>query len=771
MKARWQTGAALTALLVAGQALAETPRGVLPIPPAPFAGTIKEDAKDSTPDQFVPVRAPAGAPNVFVMMGDDVGFAMSSTFGGPVPTPNFDRIAQRGQRYNRFHTTGICSPSRAALLTGRNHHNAGSGYLTDAATGFPGYSGRIPDDTATIARVLTLNGYNTAMFGKHHNTPADEAAANGPFTLWPTGLGFEYFYGYVGPETDQFRPNLVRGTNPVPNDPSMKLLDARLADDAIDWLHNQIAPATSKPFFIYFSPSSTHAPHQAPADVIARFKGRFDAGWDAMRVESWRRQIAMGIVPPGTKLTPRPEGIPAWDSLSEGQKHFAARSMEVAAAMLAYQDEQIGRVLSEMERMGVMDNTLVALVQGDNGASADHGPEGTFNRTMRTNRVPESEEWRLAHIDDLGGPNSYANYEAGWSWAMNTPLRWTKQYASMLGGIRNGLILSYPGHIKTPGKVCAEFGHVIDIAPTVLDAAGIPAPEMVYGARQKPLDGKSLMPSLETCKPDRPRTQYFEIGGKKGLWQNGWFVSQDDGRKPWNGVLPEGEKQLTEWTLYNLDKDFSQSTDVAARNPEKLREMIALWDSEAKRNGVYPVDHSFGAGRKTPRPALKNSYDFWGKGVSIPTTTGPSFIGRSFTIDADLDLASGQASGVVLALGSRFTGWSLFLEDGKPVFVHALSQEADRITRVSADRALPAGATKLRLTFAQEGLGKAASVTISSGSDVVASGRIHATFFIAGGSGEALDTGRDTGVPVTDYKTPMGELQGDIRQVKLTFQR
>jgi arylsulfatase len=448
-----------------------------------------------------------------------------------------------------------------------------------------------------------------------------------------------------------------------------------------------------------------------------------------------------------------------------------ARSMEVAAAMLAYQDEQVGRVLSEMDRMGVMNNTLVALLIGDNGASADQGPEGTFNRSMRTNRISESEDWRLAHIDELGGPNSYPNYEAGWAWAMDTPLRWTKQFASMLGGIRNGLVLSYPGHVKSPGTVCAEFGHVIDIVPTVLQAAGIPAPDVVYGVKQKPMDGQSLLPSLESCNPDKPRTQYFEIGGKKGLWYNGWFASQDDGRKPWDGVLPAGSEQQTSWALYDLDKDFSQSTDLSEKQPEMLRKLVALWDEEARRNQVYPVDHIFGAGRKTPRPAPKDRYDFWGKDISIPTTTGPSFIGRSFTIDAELELASGQASGVVMALGSRFAGWTLFLENGKPTFVYAPSLEAEKVTRIASEQALPGGAARLRLTFAQEGLGKPANVVISSGSTTLATGRIPVTFMIAGGAGETLDTGRDTGVPVTGYKTTSGEIEGDIRQVRLTFRR
>ncbi|HEY8385173.1 MAG TPA: sulfatase-like hydrolase/transferase, partial [Porticoccaceae bacterium] len=427
---------------------AQTGREVLPLPPPAFKGTIGETVTDSTPDPdlFEPVRPPQGAPNVFVMMSDDVGFAMSSAFGGPVATPNFEKLAQRGQRYNRFHTTAICSPSRAALLTGRNPHNTGSGYLTDAITGYPGYQGRISAETATIAQTLRLNGYNTAMFGKHHNVPYAHTTANGPFDQWPTGLGFEYFFGYLGPETDQFRPNLYRGTSLLPNDDSMQLLDARLADDAIRWIHNQQALGNGQPFFIYFAPSSTHAPHQAPPELIASFKGRFDDGWDKLRESIWRRQLELGIIPPGTQLTPRPDDIPAWDSLSAEEQAVAARAMEVAAAMLAYQDQQVGRVLDEIERMGLLNNTLTMLILGDNGASADSGIHGYFNRLTQTNRLGEGIDPEL--MAQLGGPNSYGNYPAGWAWAMNTPLRWTKQYASMLGGIRNGMIVAWPERMK-----------------------------------------------------------------------------------------------------------------------------------------------------------------------------------------------------------------------------------------------------------------------------------------------------------------------------------
>ncbi|MDE2041745.1 MAG: sulfatase-like hydrolase/transferase, partial [Alphaproteobacteria bacterium] len=445
-------------LLASTSGLTQMSRTVLPVPQPPFNGAIADNVLDSRPDTNPPVRAPQAAPNVLMFMSDDVGFAMSSTFGGPVPTPNFDRLAAMGQLYNRFHTTGICSSSRAALLTGRNHHNTGVGYLSDLPEEYPGYTGRIAPETATIAQILKLNGYNTAMFGKHHNVPTNERSDAGPFDAWPTSLGFEYFFGFPQGDSDQYAPNLYRGTVRVdPDEGHGDMLDKRLADDIIHWVHNQKAAAPDKPFLIYYAPGSTHAPHQAPPDYITRFRGKFDMGWDKMREETWKRQLAMGIIPKGTKLTERPEGIPAWDILSPGTKAFAARTMEVAAAQLAYQDEQLGRVIDELQRMGVLDNTLLVVIEGDNGASAEGGPSGTVNELRTIAIHDEGEAWLAANTDKLGGPLTYENYPAGWAWAMNTPLRWVKQYASMLGGIRNGMILSWKGHVAHPGSICPEF--------------------------------------------------------------------------------------------------------------------------------------------------------------------------------------------------------------------------------------------------------------------------------------------------------------------------
>ncbi|AOR79872.1 arylsulfatase [Novosphingobium resinovorum] len=757
--------------LTAVHANAEPVRTILPVPPVPFNGTISESVLDSTPTPAEPVLAPDNAPNVLVFMSDDTGFAMSSAFGGPVPTPNIDRLAAQGQRYNRFHTTGICSPSRAALLTGRNHHNAGNGYLSEMSAGFPGYAGTISRETATIAQVLRLNGYSTAMFGKHHNTTSPEKSAAGPFDNWPTGLGFEYFYGFMGGDTDQFDPVIYRGTDMVePDEGNGRMVDRRLADDMINWVHNQKAAAPDKPFFVYYAPGSMHAPHQAPTEYIARFKGRFDKGWDVVRQETFRRQLAEGIIPRGTRLTPRPEGIPAWDSLTPDKKAFAARTMEVAAAQLVYQDEQIGRVLDELQRMGELKNTLVTLMQGDNGASGEAGPDGTINELRSMGRHDEDEMWVLANTDKLGGPMTYQSYPVGWAWAMSSPLRWTKQFASMLGGIRNDMIMSWPGHVQHPGSVCAEFGHLVDIAPTVLDAASLPAPEVVLGARQKPMDGRTLLPSLASCEANRPRTQYFEIGGKIGLYHDGWFLSGEDGRPSWENLPPTGERPKMDWTLYDLSKDFSQSTDLSTKEPQRMAEMMALWKQEATRNNVFPLDHRFATGRAirgTVGPAGKH-FDYWGKNISMPALGGsPCLAARSFTINADLVLDRPAASGAIVAWGSRFGGWSLYLDQGHPVFVFARSTDPKEITDVRASAKLPQGKVSLRLRFAAQAPGKGAEVVLSSGGQELPRAQVPVNVLMPSGTGEMFDIGRDLGVPVTDYRTPHGAIEGDVPHVTI----
>lgn len=772
MKHRLKLATAAFALTIATAPLLAQDRSVLPAPRAPFNGQIAENVMDAKPGTDRTLRAPAGAPNVLLFLSDDVGFAMSSTFGGPVPTPNFDRLAQAGQRYNRFHTTGICSPTRAALLTGRNHHNAGVGWLSDINTEYPGYNGRIQPDTATIAQTLRLNGWSTAMFGKHHNIPSGERSEAGPFDAWPTGLGFEYYFGFPYGDSDQFAPILYRGTSQVdPAEQNGRMVDRWLADDAIRWVRNQKAAAPDKPFLLYLAPGSTHAPHQAPADYIARFKGQFDQGWDVLRVETWRRQLAMGIIPRGTKLTPRPAELPAWDSLSAAEKAFHARTMEVAAAQMAYQDEQFGRIVSELERMGQADNTLFAVVMGDNGASGEAGPKGTLNELRSMGTHDERPEWLHARLEEQGGPRTYQNYSAAWAWAMNAPFPWVKQYASMLGGVRNGMIMSWKGKVASPGAVCARFGHVNDLAPTILDATGIPAPATVLGIAQKPMDGQSLVSSLADCQPQRPRTQYFEIGGKMSLYQDGWYLSGDDGRPSWENLPPGGTRPPITWKLYDLRRDFSQSTDLAAKEPARLQAMIAAFRAEAERNNVWPLDHRFAMARAvgTRAPNPRKRFDFWGKDISVPATTDPVLMARPFTLEADLMLDRGDSSGVVLALGSRFGGWSLWLDRGVPVLTWARSTDPQEVQTVRASRALPQGAAKLTLRFATKAPGSPAEAILSSGGEELARGPIARNFFSPAGNGEMLDTGRDRGVPVADYPVAGGALEGDIRHIAVTF--
>lgn len=737
-------------------------RDVLPIAQPAFDGTIAPDIANAVPGHVAAVTAPENAPNVFLLMSDDVGLAMASTFGGPVPTPNLDRIARGGVRYNQFHTTGICSPSRAALLTGRNHHNAGFGYLADLPAGFPGYMAEIPRSTASIAEILKLNGYNTAMFGKTHNVRHADATVAGPFDQWPTGQGFEYFWGIVGGDTDQYEPAIFRGTTRQPDaGKGAPMMEARMADEAIGWVHNQQAAAPDKPFFIYYAPGSTHAPHQAPREWIERFHGQFDMGWDRMREISYARMKREGIIPKTATLTRRPPEIDGWDSLSHERKLFSARAMEAAAGMLAYQDYQIGRILDELERTGEGQNLLLIMVIGDNGASAESGNAGTINELGKINGLTESDEWLAANADRMGGPMTYPAYPAGWAWAMNTPLRWTKQYTSMLGGIRNAMIMHWNDRAAAPGTICPQFGHLIDVAPTILDAAGIPAPHIVNGVEQKPMDGVSLLPSLKACNPAMGRTQYFEMGGKIGLWKDGWFASLDDGRTPWMMAPPRDGQ--AEWGLYNLNVDYSQANNLAAEYPEKLAEMKQVWEREAEANDVYPLEHRFGYMRIDHRPPLPTSFDYWASGVSVPVTAGPQFTGRSFTLTAEFTPRQEKSSGVIVAYGSHFAGWSLYMEEGRPVFTYARSTKPDDIVTIRAAREMKSG-EPLTLRFETAGPGRPATAQVLTGKEVLAQGSMARTFVFPAGLGETLDLGRDRGVDVTEY--PHGDaFDGTIAHV------
>jgi len=776
---RWLAGAAFFAGAPAAAQQQPAPaiaRDVLPVPPAPFAGSIAPDAAGSTPSWPLRVEAPAGAPNVLLIMTDDVGFGAASAFGGPVPTPNLDRLAARGLRYNNFNTTAICSPSRAALLTGRNPHRVGTGSLIDSAMGYPGYDAVIPPSAATIAQILRLNGYNTAQFGKHHNVPYQDRSAAGPFDLWPTGLGFEYFFGFVGGDSHQWMPHLYRGTTQVPDSENDgTLLDHRLADEAIAWIHNQKAAAPDKPFFAYLAPGSLHAPHQAPDDWIARFRGRFDEGWDALRRQSYQRQQAMGVIPANAALTDRPAEIPAWDSLDPATKKVEARSMEVAAAMLAYQDAQIGRLIDELDRMGILDNTLVLFIEGDNGASAEAGTEGTANEIGElTNQVKDGTASLTRQIDTLGAAETYSNYSAGWAWALDCPFRWTKQIASHLGGIRNGLVVSWPRRIRAGGQVRSQFTYISDVVPTILEAAGLPAPKSVYGVAQQPIDGTSFLYTFDAAgAPERHATQYFEMYGSIGFYHDGWFLNTAVNRLPWQN-LPRSPE--TQWELYDLKADYSQSRDLAAQEPAKLAEMKALWDAEARRNNVYPIDRRFGSARTVSglaplrKQLSRTHFTYWGADTSVDPWAGPSFAARSFTIDADIVVPKGGGSGAIVATGSWFGGWSFYLDRGRPVAFEAFSHKPEDKFAVTAKTALKPGPARLSYSFVSDGgLMAGGTMRIAVDGRPVAEGRIDRTLLMTAGLGETFDIGRDTAVPVLRYDRPGGAFDGTINRVDVTL--
>ena len=748
----------------------------LPRLPPEFRGTIGRTYRQSRPDYPEAPKAPADSPNILLVLTDDVGFASSSTFGGPVPTPALDRLAEGGLIYNRFHTTAMCSPTRAAMLTGRNAHMAGSGMISNLATGFPGYSAAIPRSAATIGRILTGNGYNTAFFGKHHNVPDEHSSAAGPFDLWPTGLGFEYFYGFIGGDTDQFFPSLFRGIHPVEGlgkTPDF-ILDRELAHDAIRWLRNQSAAAPDKPWMIWYAPGTAHSPHQAPREWIDRFRGRFDQGWDVMRKEIFERQLARGVIPADSVLTPRPEAMQSWESLSPQQKQIAARYMEVFAATLAFQDQQIGRIIEELGNSGDFDNTLILFVQGDNGGSAEGGLEGNLNEIGRmANEVQEPEEWVLQMLDSMGGPDSYQNYPAAWAWAMDTPFQWTKAVGSYLGGIRNGLVVSWPNGISARGEVREQFHHVIDVLPTALEASGIQAPEVVDGIRQQRIDGISMLASFNQDDVPGRQTQYFELYANRAIYHQGWLANTRPVVVPWKQDYPGGNPLKDyQWELYHLENDYSQSTDLADQHPEKLETMKALFWEQAEQNNVLPLDDRRGAARAWERfmRYWKDSEEsvFRGEQVSVMWAAAPPLFARNFSVTAQIT-PEADADGVILAVGSWFGGWSFYLDRGRPVAHHAFSlRPEDRFT-IASETALDAGSAEVEFRFEYDGggIGKGGTLTIFSGDRQLAQGRVERTISIPAGLGETMDTGRDTGVPVT--RTPAGQaaFEGKIDEVRV----
>ena len=763
-------GVLVSCLMASGSVAATQPQGPsLPLPPQPFNGSVGKTYLDSRPAFRAQRMAPHGAPNILLILTDDVGFGAASTFGGPIPTPNLDRLAARGLVYDRFHTTAMCSPTRASLLTGRNHHAVGNGIVANLSTGYPGYDNLLPKSAATVAEILRQYGYSTAMFGKHHNAPEDQVSPQGPFDLWPTGLGFEYFYGFMAAETNQFTPALYRGITALP---TLKegVLDQALADDAISWLHDQRAVGKDKPFFIYYATGSTHAPLQAPAEWIARFRGKFADGWDETRAGTVARQVRLGLIPEGTRVTPRPSGIPAWSDLTPERQRVAARMMEVYAGMLAYQDAQIGRVFDELDRMGESDDTLVLFIQGDNGAAAEGGFDGSMNpMSTFANGTRETDAERLAGIDTFGGPDAVGNYGYGWAWAMNAPNPYVKSHASHLGGVRNGLVVAWPARIRARG-IRPQFAHVVDVMPTLLEAAGIDAPSSVNGVVQQPIDGTSFVYSFDD--PDaagRHTTQYFEMMGNRALFHEGWWACTTPVRVAWGPPPPPGASPADyKWELYDLRSDPAQARDLAASQPAKLGEMRRLFDAEAARNNVFPLDDRLGVGRfgvAAAQHAARERYTYWGSGTSLPAARGAPLMNRSFTIDADVVVPDSHVSGTLLALGSKFGGWSFHFVDGRPAAVMAASQLPGDQFAVIADAAVAPGPLRLEYEFRHDG-GRNAGGTmiIRANGREIGNGRIARTITLLPEMTDTLDIGFDADTPVV--KGPAsGAFGGRIERV------
>jgi len=757
------------------RATAGTPKAstMLPFEDFRFQGNIGRTINDSDPPEFPqPVRPPKGAPNIVYILIDDAGYGQFGTFGGAIPTPALDRVAADGLRYTRFHTTALCSPTRAALLTGRNHHVAGTGVITEAATGYDGYTGIIAKNVGTIAEVLRQYGYATSWFGKNHNTPDWETSQVGPFDRWPSGLGFDYFYGFMGGDMDQWQPTLYENHNLVPrsSDPNY-ILTTDLVDRAIAWLRRTRSIDAEKPFFLYMSTGATHAPHHVHPEFVAKFKGQFDAGWDAYREQTFARQKKLGVVPANAQLTKRPAELPAWDSLSAGQKRLFARMMEVFAGFTAETDFEMGRLLEAVRALPDADNTLIFYEVGDNGASAEGGLVGLLNENSFFNGVPETLEDNLKHIDEIGGPKHFNHFPAGWAWAMNTPFQWMKQIASHLGGVRNPLAVSWPARIKDKGGVRDQFHHVIDVAPTIYEAVGIPFPDVLNGVPQKPLDGVSMVYTFDNAQaPGRRRSQYFEMFINRGMYHDGWWAASRT-NIPWETDAKPVDPDTATWELYHLAEDFSQANDLAAKNPAKLRELQDLWWAEAARNSVLPLD-----GRKIERlsgelqgrPSLtgqRKSFTYYPGVLALPAGSAPNLLNKSFTITADITVAKANSDGAVFTLGGSDGGYGLYIRDGRPVFVGNFLNRS--LTRVTSDKLLPAGPAKLRAEFAYDGggLGKGGRMSLFVNGQKVGDGRMERTQAITLGLGGTLDIGADTGSAVDESYTPPFSFGGTIRQV------
>jgi arylsulfatase len=747
-------------------------RSVLPIPEPRHSPITEVDVrKVEAPPRFE-VRAPRGAPNVVLVLIDDMGFGQPSTFGGGISMPTLDRLAREGLRYTNLHTAALCSPTRAALLTGRNHHTNNTGAVQDVATAFPGQTGKRPASVAPLAEILRLNGYSTAAFGKWHLTPLWETSTSGPFDLWPTRSGFERYYGFIGGEANQWAPLLYDGTLEVEmsSDPRYHLT-TDLANRAIAWVRAQRSLTPDRPFFLYFAPGATHAPHHVAGERADRYRGRFDAGWDRYREETLARQIRLGIVPPGTRLAPKPAAVKDWDTLSADEKRLFARQMEVYAGFGEHVDNEVGRLVAALEELGALDDTLFVYIAGDNGASAEGGLAGMFNEVSFFNGVPEALADVVGKLDRWGGPETFPHYAIGWAVAGNAPFAYAKQVASDFGGTADGMVIRWPKGIGARGELRHQFHHVIDIAPTVLEVAGLPEPRSVNGTEQRPIEGVSLAYTFDDARAkSRHVTQYFEIAGNRAIYHDGW-LARTVHRAPWEQT-PRAALDQDTWQLYDRASDWSLANDLAAKHPRKLAELQALFLKEAVKYDVLPIDD-----RSIERldPSVAGRPDLMGGRTSLTLYDGMTgmlenaFINvknRSKSITAELEIPAGGASGVVLAQAGRFGGWSLYFKDGKPAY--AYNWIGRETYTVAASRPLPPGKALVRLDFAYDGggRGKGGTATLSVDGQKVAEGRVANTNPIMFSADEAADVGIDEGTPVTEAYTAAGSrFTGTIRKV------
>jgi arylsulfatase len=755
------------------------PGDVLPPPPQPFGGVIELNAVDSKPYWPMRVVPPKDAPNILLIMTDDVGFAAPSTFGGVIPTPTLDRVAANGLRYTNFHSTSLCSPTRAALITGRNHHSVGFGVISEAASGFPGYDSLIGKESATIGRILLDNGYHTSWFGKDHNTPTWTASQAGPFDQWPTGMGFEYFYGFVGGDTSQWQPNLFRNTTaiyPYVGKPEWNLITA-MADDAIHWMNqlNDIDPAM--PFFLHYVPGGTHAPHHPTPEWIEKIESMhvFDDGWNKLRDTIFANQKRLGVIPADAKLTPWPHDLlKNWDELNNEERKLFIRQANVYAAFLAYTDHEIGRVIQAVEDMGKLDNTLIIYISGDNGASAEGSPNGTPSEVLQFNGVQLPAEAQMPFYDAWGSDRTYPHFAVPWAWAFDTPYKWMKQVPSFFGGTRQGMAISWPAKIKDKGGIRWQFHHVIDIVPTILEVTGIPAPDMVDGIAQKPIEGVSMAYTFENADAaSTHKTQYFEMLGVQGLYNDGWMLSAVPKRPPWEllGTAILDPASAFKFELYDVRKDWTQYEDIAAQNPEKLREMTDLMFAEFAKYQVLPLDASVATRMVMPRPSLsagRKVFAYSGQpNTGIPRGTAPSLLNTSYTIIADIDVPEGGAEGMIVTDGGRFGGYGLYLLKGKPVFTWNLL-DLKRI-KWQSDEALAPGKHTLVFDFKYDalgfatlafnnisGIGRGGTGTFSVDSKAVATQTMERTVPLTLPWDETFDIGSDSGTPVddADYQVP-----------------